>query len=113
MRDNLKKPCNQCPFRKKSLPGWLGDASPEQFMATVMQDHEMPCHSTVDYSDPRWRRSLSTKKVSYCKGSLIFFANICKLSRDRDRPTAEPSEDVFRSPQEFLNHHKSLEKKKP
>lgn len=113
MRDNLKKPCKQCPFRKQSLPGWLGDASPEQFIATVMNDEEMPCHSTVDYTDKHWRRSLRTKKVSYCKGSLIFFSNICKLSRDRARPTAEPSEDVFRSPQEFLKHHTSLEKKRP
>jgi hypothetical protein len=111
MLDKLKQPCMQCPFRKTSLPGYVGDAEPEQFLATTMADEEMPCHLTVDYTDEHWRESLRFDDVAYCKGALIFFRNICKKSRDWRRPIAERSEEVFASPQAFLNHH--LGKDKP
>ena len=50
LKQNLDKPCKECPFRKKSAPGWLGSSTPEGFMATTLSDVEMPCHLTVDYT---------------------------------------------------------------
>ncbi len=104
MRHDLKKPCNECPFRRKSIPGWMGDATPEEFIEATMADAAMPCHMTVDYEDPNWP-SMNQPETSYCYGALVFFRNTCKKSRDKERPIAEPSKDVFAHRMEFLNHH--------
>jgi len=99
------KPCTECPFRRKSLPGYLGSDTPENFMATTLADAPMPCHCTVDYEDENWREKAA--KAPLCAGARIFFANICKLSRDRARPKLERDrENVFANPAEFIAHHK-------
>jgi len=107
MKNELNKPCNECPFRRDSLPGYLGNySSPEEFIAETMSDTEQPCHMSVDYEDPDWVSSLGDK-ANHCYGSLVFFRNICKMSRDPDRPRAEANHDeVFSSPSEFTSHHK-------
>lgn len=114
LRPTCEKPCNDCPFRRKSMPGWLGDDTPENFIATTMSDYPMPCHQTIDYSDPDWKRlweRVATGKL--CGGALIFFANISKLSRWPDRPRLPADkENIFASPAEFIAHHTSLKRPK-
>lgn len=75
-----------------------------------MADEPMPCHSTIDYEDPAWRKEWVTGAVGkLCAGARIFFANISKRSRDPERPVAKPDKaKVFSSPTEFVDHHKSL-----
>lgn len=107
MNHGVKKPCRECPFRKEALAGWLGSSTPEQFLATTMADHAMPCHLTVDYGDRNWKAQLESGKASHCAGALDFFANICKMSRDRNRPRGQRNDAVFASPQAFLAHHES------
>ena len=106
------KPCNDCPFRKTALPGWLGDDTPEGFMATTMADHPMPCHQTVNYDRPGWKTEIADgrqPKARLCAGALIFFSNIAKLSRDPSRPRLPADrETVFTSPQSFIDHHSAL-----
>jgi hypothetical protein len=76
----------------------------------TMHDVPMPCHLTVNYSDPDWESKLDRAK--YCAGALVFFRNISKLSRDPDRPRMEADkETVFASPDEFVLHH--MKGKKP
>jgi len=108
MKAPCKKPCGECPFRRKSIPGWLGADNAAGFMATTMADHPMPCHSTVDYERADWNDDLFSAETEarYCAGALIFFANIGKLSRDRNRPRlpADPK-NVFKTPAEFIAHH--------
>ena len=105
MRQARKKPCRECPFRRKSLPSYLGQDTPEGFLATTLSDHPMPCHLAVDYTEEDWRDK--AQKATLCAGALVFFANILKLSRDPDRPRVSPDKTtVFASPQEFLLHHK-------
>lgn len=67
----------------------------------------MPCHLTVDYEDPNWQKKWEAKKIGrLCAGAAVFFANICKSSRDRDRLVLPPDrETVFAWPAEFLAHH--------
>lgn len=104
----LKKPCSDCPFRRIALPGWLGEDTPESFIATTMRDEPMPCHQSVDYERPDWKEDLNENPESgrYCAGALIFFANLCKLSRDPRRPKLDPDhETVFATPQEFVDYH--------
>ena len=104
MLADLKEPCRDCPFRRKSVPGWLGADTPENFIETTLADYEMPCHLTVNYEDPAWFQDLSAAQA--CAGASIFFANICKLSRDPKRLKLPPdTEKVFASKTEFLTHH--------
>ena len=109
LRKSCKAPCKQCPFLRNSLPGYLGEDSPDEFIATTHADHPMPCHSTVDYTDHDWKmlwdRLAGPGKL--CAGALIYFANICKISRWPDRPRrAADKVKVFATPTEFLKHHK-------
>lgn len=71
-------------------------------------DYPMPCHITIDYEDADWQTKWEKKLVGrLCAGAAIFFANICKLSRESDRlQLPADRETVFAWPAEFLAHHK-------
>lgn len=100
------KPCDKCPMRRKSMPGYLGASTPADFIASVHNDAQMPCHLTVDYEDPDWREQLMNGQARACAGIAIYFANICKVSRDPERRRLKPDHKaVFSSPREFLAHH--------
>ena len=108
MKPPLKKPCPRCPFRRVAVPGWLGASKPSEFMEQTLTDQQMPCHCTVDYGDPLWREELGAEdgNARFCAGALIFFANILKRSRDRERPIMKPDRAaVFGTPREFFAHH--------
>lgn len=125
MPDVLKEPCNQCPYRRKSAPGFLGKSTPEEFMQSTMADYPMPCHKTIDYNDKKWKEkwealivddefdpglqlSISPRE-KHCAGAAIFFSNISKRTRDKMRPRLPPDEVlVFNSQKEFIDHHRSL-----
>lgn len=92
------------------MPGWLGDSSPEGFVATLMLDVEpLPCHSTIDYARPdwhsRWMRGLDPK-ARRCAGALICSRNQGKLPRAGGTPPAD-RETVFASFAEFIEHHRN------
>lgn len=109
MNNDIKKPCAECPFRTASLPGWLGAATPRQFIDTVMSDTAMPCHMTVDYTDDDWKDQIRDGgSASYCAGALDFFANTCKKSRDWQRPIGQKNPRVFKGPLAFLEHHTKI-----
>jgi hypothetical protein len=123
MRADKTKPCNACPFRRASAPGWLGEAKPEEFIDTCLDDGLMPCHNTVDYANPNWRFAMLEldSKVQHCTGARIFYRNLCKVSRNpylgllREegllRDVAANRETVFVNREEFLKHHKGSWKK--
>lgn len=41
---NIKKPCRDCPFRKDSLEGWLGEAR----MRDILNQSSFVCHKKTD-----------------------------------------------------------------
>lgn len=112
-------PCSKCPFRRQSLPGYLGEAKAEDFLGSTLADYPMPCHKSINYNDPQWREKWEQlirseqlhelKKApeqKHCAGAATFFSNIAKVSRDRNRPRLKPDrENVFSSPHEFMEHH--------
>lgn len=118
MRFEQTRPCSQCPFRRKSLPGWLGAASPEGFIDSALSDELMPCHKTVDYESPDWQEEMmgEDSSVQHCAGTRIMYRNLQKRSRNWIFLTlehaacvasVEPSAEVFATREEFLSHHKS------
>lgn len=80
------EPCRQCPFRRTSLPGWLGSDSPEGFIANVMAEVPLPCHSTINYRRADWSERWAAGRIGkLCRGALTFAANACKTPRPGSR----------------------------
>ncbi len=80
MKTNLKAPCSDCPFRKKSLPGWLGPWQPWDLLRSVDADVPFPCHQTI--AEDHEERGQSLDQMQSCAGAALFLANRYKLSRD-------------------------------
>lgn len=67
---NMKKPCNDCPFRKDgTMLKSLGYDRVEEIVVNVVkEDGFFPCHKTVDYSVEREGITANNK---FCAGALI------------------------------------------
>jgi len=97
-----KKPCDECPWRRKHLSGWLGGYEPSDFVLSVETSARVSCHKTLN----------DGKKPALCAGALIFMRNSCKMPDDpclqAVRMEFEPDhENVFSHPVQFLEHHGS------
>ena len=109
----VSKVCNDCPFRRKAMPGWLGGGSPESFIDCMQRDEPLPCHQTVDYDDPHWlvkwtaQRQAGKFSPKMCAGSLIFMANKLQRPHTPGFPTMPRDiENVFSNSVEFVRHHR-------
>lgn len=109
MRANLKKPCNECPWRRTHPAGWLGGYEPEAFVQQVQFDGPpVPCHKTI-------KPGRDEAHTSICAGSLIFMRNSCKSAQHPGYPAdafdgiERDPEGVFQWPHEFLDHHRDRE----
>lgn len=107
-RPPTKQPCNSCPFRRKSTPGWLGAGSPESFLDCMQRDEPLPCHQTVDYDDKLWlEKWVAQESGSMCAGALVFMANKLQRPRNREFPTMPPDKaEVFSNSLDFVRHHR-------
>lgn len=103
-----RKPCRECPFRRASAPGYLGNSSPLEFQKCAASPTRMPCHLRVDYERKDWKRQAA--KAPQCVGRAILTANICKRVDDPLLLTAKADRvAVFSHPLEMLEHHRALE----
>jgi hypothetical protein len=85
------KPCSDCPMARTALPGWLGNATPEEYVQLAHSDALVPCHVISNQQ---------------CAGMAIYRRNVCKRV---DPPNLELPADkkrVFGWHTEFLEHHK-------
>lgn len=91
------------------MAGWLGAGSPESFVDCINRDVVLPCHQTIDYTDPAWKEQWTAQETgNTCAGALIMTANMCKQPRDPAFPTMESDKDaVFSTPVEFIAFHRS------
>lgn len=103
-----KTPCDACPFRKNSVPGWLGADTAEGFIQNINADVHLPCHSHVDYERDDWRKQ--AEKAPFCAGAMQMMRNCGKLPLDPElvkaRNQYERNPDVFAFPHFFIEHHK-------
>lgn len=89
------KPCKECPFRRVSPKGWLGDNDPRHFAINANHDGNFPCHMTMEKN-----------QEFQCAGRATMWANQCKTSRDDSVPDLKPDrENVFSHIGEFNKHH--------
>jgi hypothetical protein len=104
-----QKPCGECPFRRASMPGWLGSNAPADFIVAITTEQPLPCHSSIDYDDSEWRdKFMAGEEGRLCAGALIMSANMCKRPRDPTFPQRPADRElVFANHLEFMAHHEN------
>ena len=101
-----KKPCDECPFKKSSLPGWLADYTPTQLHGYVMSERPFPCHMTHEEN----LTFQEAEDYPLCGGALAYMKKNAKMPRDRDMADyvkqidKEQLEEILSTP-EFFKHH--------
>lgn len=106
--NHCKVPCIECPFRKDSLPGWLGPHTAQELHSIVMAEFPFPCHMTHNgVSD--WD-SVIRDNIPICAGALIYMRKGAKLPINKDLNEAMKSFstkdfDNILSIREFFKHH--------
>lgn len=96
-----KKPCNECPWRRKALPGWLGGNDASVYADSVQSNQIPPCHKT---------QTGPGEGPHLCTGALICSRNACIRpmfpdAAPKEADLVERSADVFAHPAEFYRHH--------
>jgi hypothetical protein len=71
------KPCHDCPWRRKAVPGWLGSMSADEWIQAAHGDGVIDCHTVKGVPQPQ------------CVGAATYRANVCKSPRDRRALRAE------------------------
>lgn len=119
MQHNKTIACPFCPYKKNSLPGYLGGASVQEFHRDTMRDDGMPCHIDLekrrdsgDYDDEEmedFKDELIDHDVEQCAGALVYARQAGKIYTNKDlvRQTSKllPHDDIM-SVKEFMEHHK-------
>ena len=112
MKYTKTEPCSECPFRKKSLQGWLGRNSPIQMATDALSEVHLPCHVMVDYEDEDWHEKIyeDGSKVEHCAGARACAKKSGQLPRDetlrkmQEELQSSAIEECMDAPT-FLNYH--------
>lgn len=103
--DATKSPCNECPWRRKAAPGYLGPMDPDEWLEAAHSDVAIACHKSIKEAQAGvgdWDHPV----IRQCRGAAIFRANVCKSPRDPEVVTGPVDrESVFSNNREFKEHH--------
>ena len=103
---NTLQPCSECPWRRRSAPGWLGPMTAQQWIGTVHSDAPIACHMTVTEVDEEGHGDWAADGIRQCRGAAMFRANVCKNPRHEHIETGpHDTVRVFANNNEFLEHH--------
>lgn len=112
---NFKKPCNNCPFLKESLHGWLGKERSTEISETIVSGvGTFSCHKTTGVTTGV---EVPQRNQTHCFGALQMLRNMDRLENgfiyqmvDRllgakfDHIVVDTSK-VFENDIEFIKHH--------
>jgi len=84
------KACSDCPWRRDSLPGWLGGLSVEEWLHRAHTDTYVPCHVVTNQQ---------------CAGLAIYRRNTCKSVRPPLLTLPADRELCLSNRLEFEAHH--------
>ena len=110
-------PCNECPFRKNSIDGWLGPWSPQGMLQQVHGEAGLGCHVDVAAKlkkSPKMTDGDLAEKTHVCVGSLKHADKSFKSYRNtelrefQDRVAAAGDNENILDRWEFLEHHANI-----
>jgi hypothetical protein len=87
-------PCGDCPWARKSIKGWLGPYSVEEWKLIAHRDVIVDCHTRKESKDKHWQ----------CAGMAIYRANVVKRC-DPPLLSLPKNETLVFSWGEFEAHH--------
>lgn len=99
MKQPTGTPCKECPWRRKSAPGWLGPHTAEEWISMAHGEGFIACHLTIEKAGD------NADAMTQCSGSAIFRSNLCKLPRSGAATLPSDRTTVFGSNAEFTTHH--------
>jgi len=116
MKFEMKKPCNNCPFRTDSLKGWLGSARAKEISFSIIhQQGTFPCHKTVDYDrEDEEGSGVVTQDSQHCAGAMIMLEHMKKPNQmmriaERlgfyDYRKLDMKSPVFKNDKQFIKYH--------
>ena len=94
---HMKAPCQECPFRKDALRGWLGDDR----VKDIANQESFICHKTIHTSDSRDKRQCAGHMIlrgesnDYVRLAKILGVNLCLKNKEL----------VFDSIEDMALHH--------
>jgi hypothetical protein len=91
----ITKPCEDCPFRRVALAGWLAEQRPADYCQMAHSDDLIQCHT----------KKLADGNYVQCAGAAIYRANVAKRCDPPNLKLPEDGGAVFVSPVEFVEHH--------
>lgn len=100
--------CKECPFKKGSLPGWLGPWHDSNTLHLhIVNEQDFACHMTLGQDDDEEVPETARR----CTGAIMYATKSCKRFNDpvlRDEQVKhQPSEEIM-DLFEFREHHKKL-----
>lgn len=114
MNFDMTKPCDNCPFRRDCLEGWLGEERAAEIADSLERDQPFPCHKTTtfDYEGDRY----FSDKEQHCVGAAMVLEKADKPNQlmriaerlgvyDRRKLDQESFDIVFDDFGEFIQHH--------
>lgn len=107
--------CDECPWRRDSVPSYLGPLSAGDWIALAHADAPIACHKTIKRTDDEGVGSWDDPIMRQCAGAAQFRTNVFKSPRDPEVATADDRDTtlVFGRNDEFMAHHTSLEPTTP
>ena len=111
-----KSICNECPFSKGSLKGWLGGEAVEDTLNCMQFDQAFSCH--MHRTEETHQGDIWVGDLPICRGFMMSAKKSCKmfgqmitvdsiLLKDLQKRTDFSSEELEQvlSKQEFRKHH--------
>lgn len=97
--DQCAQPCNECPWRKQSVPGYLGPYTATEWLDAAHAEGAIACHKTIPPGGGWGDRTLQ------CAGLASFRHHVMKTPRNRTIAVGPANPAVLQSNDEFLRHH--------
>jgi len=91
----ITKPCEDCPFRRVALAGWLADQTPAEYCQMAHSDDLIQCHT----------KKFEDGDHVQCAGAAIYRANVAKRCDPPNLTLPKDPQAVFSTPLEFVEHH--------
>lgn len=109
MKNNKRKMCSECPFRKNSMPGYLGPHTPEGLLKIVHGEGGFACHMDIDKVKYGGK---DFSKLEQCAGAILHGIKSGKSFR---HPQLQAQQKALKGStelnntlglREFMEHHR-------